>query len=607
MLRNWAYHRRRLIFFLLVAATVITVLLLMVRVVQTHGITALEYLLLGLYAVLSGWIALSFWTATLGFFSLLQKSDRFLINAPGTATGNTLDCAFKTAVVMPIHNEDPGRVFAGLRAMYDSLAATGQLAGFEFFVLSDTRGLVLCAEEKKHWHAMCVDFNAHGKVFYRHRQHNTAGKSGNIADFCRRWGACYRYMIVLDADSVMEGATMLEMVRRMEAHPRAGLIQAPSLPVSHESLFARMLQFAGNLYTPMLSAGLNFWQLGEGNYWGHNAILRVQAFTESCGLPELSGRTPFGGHILSHDFVEAALLRRNGWQTWMAYDLRGSYEELPTNLIDYAKRDRRWCQGNLQHLALIFTRGFHGMNRLHLAMGVMSYLASPLWLVLVLAAGTDAYLKAQEETVYFFGDSLFPVWPVVHSLELTILALLTLTMLFLPKLLALLLVFLRPIPYRLGLGRSSRIALSVCLEALGSILLAPILMFSQTKFVILALLRRAVGWPAQRRRDQQIGLLAAVQTYWDQTVFGLFMSVVTVVHVPDFFRWFAPAAAGLILAIPIAMLSSRRDLGVLARRTGLFQIPAEGDPPPVLKRLACHLAASRRKTRESMLPKQSAA
>jgi hypothetical protein len=196
------------------------------------------------------------------------------------------------------------------------------------------------------------------------------------------------------------------MVRLMENHPRVALIQTPPVPVNRESLFARILQFAGSLYGRMFTAGLNYWQLGESNYWGHNAIIRIQPFLDHCGLPKLPGREPFGGEILSHDFVEAALLRRAGWEVWLAYDLEGSYEEIPPTLIDYAKRDRRWCQGNLQHLRLAFRTGFNALSRLHFLMGVMSYAASPLWLLFLIATGVDAYLQTQQELVYFLRAKL---------------------------------------------------------------------------------------------------------------------------------------------------------------------------------------------------------
>ncbi len=392
-------------------------------------------------------------------------------------------------------------------------------------------------------------------------------------------------MIVLDADSIMKGETLVEMVRIMERHPRVALLQTPPVPINRESLFARILQFAGSLYGRMFTAGLNYWQLGESNYWGHNAIIRIQPFLDHCGLPKLPGREPFGGDILSHDFVEAALLRRAGWEVWLAYDLEGSYEEIPPTLIDYAKRDRRWCQGNLQHLRLALSRGFNALSRLHFSMGVMSYAASPLWLLFLIATGVDAYFQTRHEPVYFFGENWVPVWPVSFAVEMTTVLLVTLTMLFLPKGLALLLL-LKDGRLCRAYGGMLKATLSVALETLFSVLTAPVLMLFQTKFVLAILMRRAVGWPPQQRGDHMTSFREAALTHGVQTLIGIVTGVLSYQYVPEFFWWFTPVLAGLLLSIPVSMLSSSIALGRQARELGLFLTPEETDPPVVLDYLA---------------------
>ena len=369
------HHYRRTIFFALVLITTLGAMTLLSVAFQDGGTQPHELVMLGLYAILTLWISASFWTATIGFAMLLTGRDHYAIARADTrakAQGNRRG-PFKTALVMPVYNEDPERVFAGLRAMWQSLVETGHQDGFEVFVVSDTRDPDIWVQEELLWRRWARELGRSARVYYRNRVENTSRKSGNIADFCRRWGARYRYMIVLDADSIMAGETLVEMVARMERNPGVALIQVPPVPVNRSSLFARMLQFAGSLYGRMFTAGLSYWQLGTSNFWGHNAIIRVKPFADHCGLPKLPGSEPFGGEILSHDFVEAALLRRAGWRVWLAYDLGGSYEEIPPTLIDYAKRDRRWCQGNLQHSRLIFAHGFKPLSRIHFAMGVMSY------------------------------------------------------------------------------------------------------------------------------------------------------------------------------------------------------------------------------------------
>lgn len=574
---------RRYLLFALIALTTLGAIGLLASVFSQRGITPLELVLLLLYAVLFAWICGSFWTAIMGFLVCLRRRDPLAVTAAARPADTT-----RTAIIMPIYNEDTRRVFAGLRAMCQSLVETGQHSGFDLYVLSDTRDPDLWVEEEIHWQALAHEMTGKLGVFYRNRALNSRRKSGNIEDFSERWGRYYDYLIVADADSVMSGATLVELVRRMEAHPRVALIQAPPLPVNKESLFARILQFASRVYGRLFTAGLQFWQLGESNYWGHNAIIRVEPFLQHCGLPRLSGSEPFGGEILSHDFVESALLRRAGWEVWLACDLEGGYEEIPPTLIDYAKRDRRWCQGNLQHLRVLFARDWRPISRLHFLMGVMSYLASPLWLLFLLATAAEAYVQSQTEPVYFFADNLFPVWPVSYAVEMTTVLAVTLAILFLPKLLALALLLRDPGTLR-GYGGAVRASLSVLLETLFSALLAPILMLFQSKFVFAILLRRTIGWPEQQREDRSTGFREALFAHGGQTLIGLAAGVLAYQYVPVLFAWLVPVLLGLVLSIPISMLSSRVSLGRRARRLGLFLTPEETQPPRVLTLLNHYL------------------
>lgn len=581
---------RRTFFFILVILTAFAALAMITSAFLQNGITPQEIVLLVLYTLLILWVSTSFWTATLGFWCLLRGGDKRSIsrlppNQPPTSDQGPV----LTALVMPIYNEDPVRVFAGLRAIYQSLRETGRADEFELFILSDTRDPDTWMQEEVNWYRMCRDFNAHGKIFYRNREKNIARKSGNIEDFCRRWGGRYRYMIVLDADSLMAGETLTKMVDLMEAHPQVALIQSPPLPVNHKSLFARILQFASSLYSDIFIAGINFWQLSGSNYWGHNAIIRMQPFVQHCGLPKLPGREPFGGEILSHDFVEATLLREAGWEVWLAADLKGSYEELPPTLIDYAKRDRRWCQGNLQHLRMVFARGFSGLSRLYFLMGIMSYLSSPLWFLFLVLTGFEAYVQSQTMPVYFFGDNIFPVWPESYAVEMTTVLLVTLAMLFLPKLWSFLLLLTRPRMLK-SYGGMIRAALSVFFESVFSMLTAPILMLYQSKFVVAILLRRSVGWPPQNRGDHRLSLKEATLAHGGQTLTGLGAGWLSYEYVPDFFLWLVPVLAGLVLAVPISILSSSTKVGLLARKLGFFMTPEEYRAPRVVELLHENLA-----------------
>ncbi|MFN5746750.1 MAG: glucans biosynthesis glucosyltransferase MdoH [Methylococcaceae bacterium] len=575
---------RRTLFLILVGLTSFLALAMIASAFLQNGITPTEVLLLLLYTLLILWISTSFWTATLGFWVLLRGGDRYSIGRMPPASAATDSSPLRTALVMPIYNEDPTRVSAGLRAIWQSVQETGRGDDFELFILSDTRDPDCWMQEEVNWYRMCVDFNAHGRIFYRNREKNIARKSGNLEDFCHRWGGRYRYMIVLDADSIMAGETLVSMVDMMEAHPGVALIQSPPLPANHKSLFSRILQFASNFYGDIFISGINYWQLSGSGYWGHNAIIRMAPFVEHCGLPKLPGREPFGGEIFSHDTVEAALLREAGWEVWIAPELKGSYEELPPTLIDYAKRDRRWCQGNLQHLRMVFAKGFSGLSRLYFLMGIMSYVSSPLWLLFLVLTGFEAYIKSQTVPIYFFGDNLFPVWPESYAVEMTTVLLVTLAMLFLPKLWSLVLALVNWRKMK-TYGGVVRALISVMLESIFSMLTSPVLMLYQSKFVLAILMRRSVGWPPQNRDDHRLSLSEAILAHSGHTLIGIAAGWISYRYVPSFFLWLVPVLAGLVLSIPISMLSSSAAVGQATRRMGLFLTPEEYKEPRVISLL----------------------
>jgi membrane glycosyltransferase len=577
---------RRTLWASLIIATTAGAVGLMSGSMLQDGLSPLELLLIVLYALLFSWICAAFWTACTGFVIRLLGIRRWDVGSGVAERQPSTDCCRQSprcALIMPIYNENPAHVFARLRAIRESLAAADATRDFDLYVLSDTRDPDVQIEEELHWARLSSDTQAGSNIYYRHRAENTYRKAGNIADFLRSWGGRYRYMAILDADSLMSGRTLSRMVDIMEARPKVAILQAPPVPVNNRSLFARLLQFASGLYGPLYTAGMNFWQAGDASYFGHNALIRVEPFARYCGLPSLPGSEPLGGPILSHDFVEAATLRRAGWETWLADGLEGSYEEIPPNLIEYAKRDRRWCQGNLQHGRLVSAAGWRGLSRLHFVMAVMSYLASPLWFLFLLAAGVEAWLQSREEPVYFFGHSLFPVWPTSYTFELMTVLLVTLSILFLPKILALALLVAEP-RRSAAFGGARRASFSALLESIFSAIAAPVLMLFQTKFVAAILLRKNVGWPAQQRAERATTLAQAFQAHGSQLAVGVIAGVVAWHYVPTFFWWFTPVLAGMVLAVPVSMLTSRADLGEAARRAGLFLTPEEVWPPEIIRR-----------------------
>lgn len=578
---------RRILFFSLVGITILFVAWRAWLLIRANGITLLEWPIFALFVTLFAPIALSFWTAILGFTIKLRGGDELDLSRDLKRLPAGMQLPL-TAIAMPIYNEDPSRVFAGLKATYDSVERTGRLDAFEFFILSDSTDPDVWVREELAFTELRKQVSRPEKIFYRNRPKNVEKKTGNIADFCANWGGRYEYMIVFDADSVMSGTSVVNLVRLMEEHPNVGIIQAPPLPVNRKSLFGRLHQFAMHSYSSLFISGLNFWQGGAANYWGHNAIIRIKPFVEHCKLPMLPGKPPLGGHILSHDFVEAAFMRRAGWRVYLASELRGSYEEMPSSLVGYAARDRRWCQGNLQHGKLLSAPGLHFISRVHILMGIMGYAASPLWLLLLALTTIEAVRQSLTPHEYFAPNAtLFPSWQTPVANEALLLFLGIMAVLLLPKVLSLLL-HLRPILAR-RFGGPLRMTASVLLEMLISTLLAPALAWLHARFVVGILMGQTTGWDAQDRGDAGTPWKEAWAAHWPATAAGLVWLVVLSLTTPGLLPWFSPVILGFLLAVPLSVWTSKAAAGVAAANKGLFLIPEETQTPRLLRELNAEL------------------
>jgi membrane glycosyltransferase len=556
-------------------------------VLASAGLTPLAVFMLLLFAVLFAWIALSFTSALAGFVSLLAGGG----HGPGLGSDAIPRPGTRTALLMPCYNENPTRVMAGLQAIWESLEAAGATEMFDIFVLSDTTNPEVWISEEEQF----LDLRRRtgsDRIFYRHRAQNTGRKAGNIADWVTRWGGAYPHFLILDADSVMEARTLLHLAAMMQAHPDIGLIQTLPIITGGTTVFARLQQFAGRVYGPLIAHGIAWWHGAEGNYWGHNAIIRTAAFAEQAGLPELRGRKPIGGHILSHDFVEAALMRRGGWAIHLVPALAGSYEEGPPSLTDVAIRDRRWCQGNLQHLGVLPARGLHWISRVHLLTGIGAYITAPLWLLFLLAGIVNA-LQARFMIPNYFpdhGKALFPTWPVVDPVRAKWMFVATMALLLLPKLLACMVAIANRTTRR-GSGGALRLVAGTLLESLISGLLAPVVMLTQSMHVLEIARGRDSGWNAQRRDDGALSLGDTARRYLGHTLLGAALGVAAWLVSASLALWMSPVVLGLLLAIPLAALSSRRDRILTA--IGLLRIPEEVAPPPVLARAAALAGATR--------------
>lgn len=551
------------------------------QVLPYKGGNWVEIGLIALFALLFLWISVGFWIGMTGFVLRRFGGDRrALLQRHSPADLDATPLA-RTAIVMPIYHEPVERTLGGLRAIYRSLEATGKLADFDFYILSDSRAPGYWMAEKEAWYRMCNELGAAGRLFYRRRSLNMNYKSGNIADFLRRWGKRYEYMIVLDADSLMEGDTLVRMVQLMQREPQVGLIQTNPVLVNAKSLFARAQQFANQVYGPLFSTGLAAFQLGEAAYWGHNAIMRTRAFMAHCGLPKMRGFGLFKGPIASHDFVESAYMARAGYEVWLEPGLSGSYEESPPTVVDELTRDKRWAKGNLQHLwVLLTTPGLRWAHRMAFINGIMSYVASPLWFAfLALSTVSAARLVLQPIEYFPQSHSLFPQWPQWDPLTALMLVASTLFLLFFPKLLAILDALLS--------GRSKahggvlRMLLSVKLEMLVSTLLAPIRMLAHSRYVIEALFNVSLRWAGQNRGDET-SWAAAISSQAPGSILAIGWAAFALWLDPMFFYWSLPVAIPLILAAPTSVLFSRSSLGDALRRGGLLLVPQERDGNAVI-------------------------
>ena len=569
-----AASRRRAFLLTIATLTVVATVWLaqMLPAAEGWGQQSLRVAQIGLFSLLFAWVSAGFATALMGFVVHL-RGDRHALSADAVRHRPLPDDA-RTALIMPICNEHVPTVFAGLRATCESLAAAGGQRHFDLYVLSDSSRPELWAAERAAWEQLRASLDEDGiavQVYYRRRKLRRHRKAGNVADFCRRWGRNYRYMVVLDADSVMSGQCLTDLVRLMEAHPQAGIIQTLPQAVGQTTLHARAQQFASRVTGRLFTLGMQYWQLGESHYWGHNAIIRVAPFMAHCGLADVPGRGALSGEILSHDFVEAALMRRAGYHVWLVSDLGGSYEQNPPNLIEELQRDRRWCQGNLQNFQLIAEPGFHPVHRAMLATGAMAYVSAPLWLAF-LGLGVAGWVQAAQAS----GTGLTPP---SHLLALWTL---TLALLMLPRALAVTVVCLRG--EQGDFGGTFALVRSALAEAALSVVQAPVRMAAHTGFVVAALTGWRIGWKSPSREALALRWRDALRRFAPESAgAGVALLTLGAFHL-NALPWILPVGLPLVAAAPLAVWTSRENEARQTAPAATLLIPEERQAPKVLRR-----------------------
>ena len=558
---------RRVLFGALFTATIAGSLALLALALSADGLGIVDYMILTMFAVTLPWTAAGFSNAMIGFIIMRFAADPIAAIFPVAASirGNEATTA-PTAILLCIRNELPDRTIRNLEPMLAGLAASGAAERFHLFVLSDTDNAGIAPQEEARYGQLASQWRGKIALTYRRRDNNTGYKAGNIRDFCARWGNDYEFVVTLDADSFMPAEAILRLVRIMQADPKLGILQGLVVGLPSTSAFARVFQFGMRLGMRSYTIGSAWWQGDCGPYWGHNAVLRLKPFIAYCELP-ITG----GGHILSHDQIEAVLMRRAGYDVRVLPEDELGWEENPPTLIEFIRRDLRWCQGNMQYWRFLLMPGLKPVSRYQLAIAIVMFIGSPAWMGM-LVLGTLS--------VAFGGTG-----SVIRSDVGMVLFVLVLVMWFSPKIAIFIDVLLRPKVLR-EFGGAPRFIANFVIETLYSILLCPIMWFGHTIFLCGLLFGREIGWIGQTRDDHAVPFTLALRNLWPYTLLGWGVIVLLAMTHPAAIPYALFLAAGPALAIPFAVITALPSVGRKMVRLGIGRLPEETTPPTALSTLA---------------------
>lgn len=566
---NAELSRRRMIVVTLNVVTYIGLLWAAATVLGAGGWTLIDMIMFACFTIGTPWTVLGFWNAIIGVWLLHGHRDPMGAVAPFAAAGDIdTPITISTAVLMTLRNEDPARAILRLKTVKASIDATGQGTRFSYYILSDTNDAAVAVEEKKAieaWQSADADRQ---RITYRRRTDNTGFKAGNLRDFCERWGKDHELMLPLDADSLMSGEAVVKLVRMMQAHPKLGILQSLVVGMPSSSAFARIFQFGMRHGMRTYTMGQSWWTADCGPFWGHNAVVRIKPFAEECHLPMLPGKPPLGGHILSHDQVEATLMRRAGYEVRVLPVENGSWEENPPTMLDFAKRDVRWCQGNMQYVKILDLPSLKPMSRFQLVWAVLMFLGLPAWTLMIALLPIAAW-QAQAIADYPAGlaASLYVLFFVMYLS---------------PKLAGLLDAVLTPGGVA-RYGGPVRFAVSAIIEIVFSFLQGAVSTIRTTIFMVGLLFGKSVIWGGQSRDAYGIGFRTAIDNLWPQTLFGVVVCGLLYLISPTTLNWSLPLTLGYLVAIPFAMLTAEPWLGRLFKRLGLCGIPEDFDAPKEVK------------------------
>jgi membrane glycosyltransferase len=563
--------KRRLFVGSLNVATIAVLAYFMARVLGDDGWSLLDVGIFASFVIGTPWTVVGFWNAVIGFYLLHFASAPIAQVSPFLKAGRRRTAiSYRTAVLMTLRNEDPARAFARLSIVRQSLDATGHGDRFDYYVLSDTSDMAVAAEEERLFDQWNKGFAEQGRALYRRRERNEGYKAGNLRDFVQNWGGKYDLMLPLDADSLMSGPEILRFVRIMQAYPKIGILQSLVVGTPSPSAFARVFQFGMRHAMRSYTMGSAWWMADCGPYWGHNAFIRVAPFAAHCDLPMLPGKAPLGGYVLSHDQIEATLMRRAGYEVRVAPVEGGSWEDNPPSILEFTKRDLRWCQGNMQYFRLLNLPGLKPLSRLQIFLAILMYLGSLAWMTMIVLSALKVFEPGMmSQTQIAMGMTLFATC-FLMSLA--------------PKLAGMLDAAVTS-GSMARYGGSVRFVSGSLLEISFSVLFAPVASFRVAVFMIGLLFGRATMWNGQQRDVQGLSWITAMGGLWPQTLFGLTLFALLYVKAPGALLWAAPLLIGMVFSVPFAVLTASPAFGKLLARIGLCAVPEEFDMPVELRRL----------------------
>ena len=562
-------RRRRWVVLVLNVVTYVGLMAWAATILAHGGWSLLDTVLIVAFAIGTPWTVLGFWNAVIGFW-VLHTSKSPMADVAPFATSMELDAqetiAVRTAVLMTLRNEDPARAIARLRTVKQSIDATGQGSPYGYFILSDTNIPEVAAAEERLVAEWQRDVGPGAPITYRRRDNNAGFKAGNVRDFCENMADGYELMLPLDADSLMTGDAVLRLTRIMQAYPRIGILQSLVVGSPSNSAFARIFQFGMRQGMRTYTMGQAWWVGDCGPFWGHNALVRIMPFRERCQLPKLPGKPPLGGEVLSHDQVEATLMRRAGYVVRVLPEEMGSYEDNPPSILEFMRRDVRWCQGNMQYVKLLATPGLHAMSRFQLVWAILMFLGIPAWTLIIALlplAGLEAAGAAEP----------FPAMLAI-ALYITFFA-----MYLMPKLAG----FADVLATSGGTARyggTFQFIRSAIVELVFSFLQGAVTTIRTTIFMIGLLFGQTVQWGGQARDARRLTAGDAFAELWPQTLFGVVVCGALALVNPSLLLWSLPLTAGYILAVPLAVWTADPALGRWMQRIGLCAIPEDIAPPP---------------------------